>query len=60
MTYVYDIVADAICCLCVCADVAPRGRKVELQRALPHQELERPLQEGPRVGERHRCEDASE
>jgi hypothetical protein len=45
----YDIDADTICCLCVCADVAPRGREVELQRA-----LERP----PR-GERRWWDDAA-
>jgi predicted RNA methylase len=34
MLYVYDIDADTIWCLFACADVAPRGREVELQRAL--------------------------
>jgi hypothetical protein len=41
MTYLYDIDVDTICCLFVCADVAPRGREVELQRASARQELER-------------------
>jgi hypothetical protein len=49
MCYVYDIDADTIWCLFACADVAPRGHEVELQRA-----LERP----PR-GERRRCEDVT-
>jgi hypothetical protein len=52
MTYVYDIDVDTICCLFLCADVAPRGREVELQRASARQEQERL----PR-GERRRCED---
>jgi hypothetical protein len=54
MKYVYDIDADTICCLFVCADVAPRGHEVELRRAPTRQELERPPQGGPHVGERHR------
>jgi hypothetical protein len=52
MPYVYDIDADTICCWFVCADVAPRGREVELQRVSARQELERL----PR-GERRRHED---
>jgi hypothetical protein len=58
MTYVYDIDVDTICCLFVCADVAPRGREVELRRASARQEPERPPRGGPRVGERRRHEDA--
>jgi hypothetical protein len=38
MTYVYDIDVDTICCLFVCADVAPRRCEVELQRASARQE----------------------
>jgi hypothetical protein len=53
MTYVYDINVDTICCLFLCVDVAPRGCKVELQRASACQETERLPQ-----GERHRNEDA--
>ena len=40
-----------------CADVAPRGREVELQRASAHQDPGRPSQGGPWVGERRRRED---
>jgi hypothetical protein len=54
MTYLYDIDVNTIRFLFVCADVAPHGREVELQRALACQELERL----PR-GERHRFEDAT-
>jgi hypothetical protein len=54
MTYVYDIDVDTICCLFVCADVAPRGCEVELQRASARQEPERLPQ-----GERCRCEDVA-
>jgi hypothetical protein len=57
MIYMYDIDVDTICCLFVCADVAPRGHEVELRRASARQELERPSWRGPRVGERHRRED---
>jgi hypothetical protein len=39
--YVYDIDTDTICCLFVCANVAPRRREVELQRASASQEPER-------------------
>jgi hypothetical protein len=39
MTYAYDIDADTICCLFVCADVAPHRRDVELLRAPARQEL---------------------
>jgi hypothetical protein len=53
MSYVYDIDANTICCLFVCADVAPHGHEVEFRRASARQESERL----PR-GERHRCEDA--
>jgi hypothetical protein len=52
--YVYDIDTDTICCLFVCADMAPRGCEVELQRASASQDLERL----PR-GERRRREDAA-
>jgi hypothetical protein len=54
MPYVYDIDADTIYCWFVCADVAPRGCEVELQRAPNRQEPER----FPR-GERRRREDAA-
>jgi hypothetical protein len=54
MPYVYDIDDDTICCLFVCADVAPRGREVELQRASACQEPKRL----PR-GERCHREDAT-
>ena len=53
MTCVFGIDVDTICCLFVCADVAPRRCEVELLRALAHMESGRLL----RVGERHRCED---
>jgi hypothetical protein len=43
--------------LLVCADVAPRGREVELQRVSSHQDPGRPSQGGPWVGERRRRED---
>jgi hypothetical protein len=46
MIYMYDIDVDTICCLFVCADVAPRGREVELRRASARQEPERPPGEG--------------
>jgi hypothetical protein len=59
MIYMYDIDVDTICCLFVCVDVAPRGREVELRRALAHQEPERPPWGGPRVGERCRREDTA-
>jgi len=59
MTYVYDIDADTICCLFVCADVAPRRCEVELLRVPNLQEPERPLRGGPRVGERCQHEDAN-
>jgi hypothetical protein len=49
MPYVYDIDDDTILCLFACADVAPRGCEVELQRA---------LERSPR-GERRRREDAA-
>jgi hypothetical protein len=53
MTYVYDIDVDIICCLFVCANVAPRGREVDLQRESTRQEPKRlPW------GERHRHEDS--
>jgi hypothetical protein len=32
MTYLYDVDVNTIYCLFVCADVAPRGDEVELQR----------------------------
>jgi hypothetical protein len=57
MTYIYDVDADTICCLFVCADVAPPGNEVELLRASARQELERSLRGGPWVGERCQCED---
>jgi hypothetical protein len=60
MTYVYDIDVDTICCLCVCAYVAPHGREVELRRASARQEPERLPRGGPRVGERRRHEDVAE
>jgi hypothetical protein len=41
MPYVYDVDVDTICCLFVCADVAPRRHEVELQRVLARQEMER-------------------
>ena len=43
MSYVYDIDVDTICCLlfCACADVAPRGREVEMQRVSACREPER-------------------
>jgi hypothetical protein len=49
MPYVYDIDVDTIWCLFACADVAPRGREVELQRA----------PERPPRGERRRREDVA-
>jgi hypothetical protein len=58
MTYVYHIDVDTICCLFVCADVAPRAREVELRRAPTRQEPERPPRGGPHVGERCRHEDS--
>ena len=59
MTYLYDIDVDTICCLFVCADVAPRRREVELLRVSACQEPERPLRGGPQVGERCQHEDAN-
>jgi hypothetical protein len=49
MSYVYDRDVDTICCLFACADVAPRGREVELQR----------VPERPSRGERRRHEDVA-
>jgi hypothetical protein len=57
MTYVYDIDVDTICCLFVCADVAPHGCEVELWRVSARQEPERPPRGGLHVGERRRRED---
>jgi hypothetical protein len=54
MPYVYDIDVDTIWCLFACADVAPRGCEVELQRASARQEPERLS-----WGERRRREDAA-
>jgi hypothetical protein len=59
MTYVYDIDVDVICCLFVCADVATRGREVELQRAPTRQEPVRLPWGGPRVGEIWQRDDAT-
>jgi hypothetical protein len=58
MTCVFGIDVDTIIWLFVCADVAPRGREVELLRASARQEPGRPPRGGPRVGERRRHEDA--
>jgi hypothetical protein len=52
MIYMYDIDADTICCLFVCAYVAPRGHEVELWRVSAHQEPKRPPWGGSWVGER--------
>jgi hypothetical protein len=49
MPYVYDIDADTIWCLVACADVAPHGHEVELQRAPERRSW----------GERRRHEDAA-
>jgi hypothetical protein len=66
MPYVYDIDVDTICCLFACADVAPRGREVELQRAperLPRGERRRREDvavrpaEPERAARRHRFDD---
>jgi hypothetical protein len=46
MTYVYGIDADTIVWLFVCADVAPRGREVELLRAPARHEPGRLLRGG--------------
>jgi hypothetical protein len=43
---------DAILYLCVCADVGPRRREVELVRATTHQGPMRPLQGKMRERER--------
>jgi hypothetical protein len=53
--FVCDIDTDTIVCLlfCGCADVAPRGRKVEMQRALVQREMERLP-----CGERRRWDEA--
>jgi hypothetical protein len=48
---------DAILCLFVCADVGPRGREVELVRALACQGPVRPPRGDSRAGERRRRED---
>jgi hypothetical protein len=55
----FDIYVFLRYCLFVCADVAPHGHEVELQRASAHQELEKLLWGGPRVGERRQHEDTA-
>jgi hypothetical protein len=48
------LILSVLLLFCVCADVAPRGREVEMQRVPAHRELERLPQ-----GERRRWEDAT-
>jgi hypothetical protein len=60
MTCVFGIDVDTICYLFICADVAPRGHKVELLRASACQEPGRQPWEGSWVGERHQHEDVKE